>query len=85
MAEFLFGAVAFGSALAGLVFLRFWRQTRDLFFLLFAVSFWIEALGRTAQAVFPELSEENPAFYVGRVIAYGLILAAIWLKNRPRR
>jgi hypothetical protein len=85
MAQFLLGAIAFGSALAALNFLRFWRQTRDRFFLLFALSFLLEALGRVVLAVYPQMSEDNPAFYLGRVIAYGLILSAIWLKNRPRR
>jgi hypothetical protein len=85
MAQFLLGATMLGWCVAGLVFLRFWRRTHDRFFLLFALSFWLEALTRVVLAAFPEQSEDNPVFYVGRLIGYGLILLAIWQKNRPRR
>ena len=33
------GAIVMGYAVAGLFFIRFWRQTRDRLFLIFAVSF----------------------------------------------
>jgi hypothetical protein len=82
MANFLLGAIAAGSLVAALFFLRFWRQTRDTFFLWFAISFAMEGLGRAALSAFPELSEDNPGFYAMRVVAYGLILFAIWRKNR---
>jgi hypothetical protein len=39
---FLLGIVATSSVIAGLLFLRFWRDTRDPFFLAFAASFTIE-------------------------------------------
>ena len=35
----LMGAVAMASFVAMLFFLRFWRQTRDSLFLLFAIAF----------------------------------------------
>ena len=82
MADFLLGAIAAGSLVAALFFLRFWRQTRDRFFLWFAISFAIEGLGRAALSAVPELSEDNPEFYAIRIVAYGLILYAIWRKNR---
>ena len=37
----LMGAIAAGWLVAGLFFFRFWRQTRDRFFLWFALSFWL--------------------------------------------
>jgi hypothetical protein len=85
MDQFLMGAIAAGSVLAGLFFFRFWHQTRDRFFLYFAGSFWLEAVNRVALALVEHASEQEPLFYVFRLIAYGLILVAIWQKNRGRR
>jgi hypothetical protein len=80
----LTGAIAFGWLIAGLFFFRFWRHTRDRFFLYFAASFWIEALNRIALGLVVDNNETNPLSYVIRLVAYGLILIAIWQKNRPR-
>ena len=85
MEQLLMGAVAAGSALAGLFFFRFWWHTRDRFFLFFAGSFWLEAANRVALALVPHADEQEPLFYLIRLVAYGLILAAIWQKNRGRR
>ena len=85
MEQFVMGAVAAGSLFAGLFFFRFWRQTRDRFFLYFAGSFWLEAVNRIALALVEHASEQEPLFYLVRLVAYGLILAAIWQKNRGRR
>jgi len=84
MQQMLMGAIAAGWLLAGLFFFRFWRQTHDRFFLWFALSFWLEAGNRVALALVTDVGEDNPAFYGVRVVAYGLILLAIWQKNRPR-
>jgi hypothetical protein len=78
---FLSGAISLASLVIALLFLRFWRRTRDPFFLCFTLSFALEAAGR-AVSVGLQLSDDNPAFYATRVIAYGLIIAAIWQKNR---
>ena len=85
MAQMLMGAIAAGLIVAGLFFFRFWRQTRDRFFLLFAASFWLEAINRVALALLEHADEQEPLFYLVRLVAYGLILAAIWQKNRTRR
>lgn len=83
MEQMLSGAIAVASLLASLFFLRFWRQTRDRFFLYFALSFLIEAANRVALGVLWIVDEDGAAFYSVRLIAYGLILLAIWQKNRP--
>ena len=85
MQQMLMGAIAAGWVVAGLFFFRFWRQTQDRFFLFFALSFWLEAGNRVALGVLLNAREDNPLFYGLRVVAYGLILLAIWQKNRPRR
>jgi hypothetical protein len=85
MEQVLMGGIAAGSLVASLFFLRFWRQTRDRFFLLFAASFALEALNRVALALVTHADETEPLFYIVRVAAYGLILLAIWQKNRTDR
>jgi hypothetical protein len=85
MEQMLFGAIAMGWLVAGLYFFRFWRRTGDRFFLWFALSFWLEAIGRTAIGLSAANDEEHPTIYGIRVLAYALILVAIWQKNRPRR
>ncbi|HYG62627.1 MAG TPA: DUF5985 family protein [Thermoanaerobaculia bacterium] len=84
MQQMLMGGIAMGWALAGLFFFRFWRQSRDRFFLFFAASFWIESINRVALGMRESASETNPMFYGIRLVSYGLILLAIWQKNRPR-
>jgi uncharacterized membrane protein HdeD (DUF308 family) len=79
--QLLMGAIAVASLLAGLFFFRFWRSSRDRFFLYFALSFWIEGVNRIALGL-AEGNENDPFFYGVRTVAYGLILAAIWQKNR---
>lgn len=86
MNEIMLGAIALGSIAVSLFFFRFWRSTKDRFFLLFALSFLIEGVNRVVLYESVGLSEDAPIYYVIRLIAYGLILAAIIDKNRsPRR
>jgi hypothetical protein len=80
--QMLTGAIAALSFVAGLLFLRFWRTTKDAFFLLFALSFWIEGCNRVALGLLAAADETAPFVYLVRVISYGLILVAIWQKNR---
>lgn len=82
--EILLGAIAALSAVAGLFFWRYWRSTQDRFFLLFALSFWIEAANRVHIALTHGWSEDAPVNYLVRLVSFGLILAAIWGKNRER-
>ena len=82
MNQMLSGAIAVSSLLAGLFFLRFWRSSGDRFFLYFALSFALEGLNRIALGLLVDANESNPLFYSVRVVAYGLIVLAIWQKNR---
>ena len=83
MADLLTGAIVCASVIASLIFLRFWRSTSDRFFLYFALSFLIEGLNRLHSAFTAQYYEDVPIRYVIRLIAYALILMAIWEKNRP--
>ena len=89
MQEVLLGAVAMGSAVAALFFLRFWRQTRERLFLIFALAFLVDAVMRVVLAVTEVPNEQEPFFYLGRLLTFILIVVAIIDKNRgsgaPRR
>jgi len=84
MNQMLSGAIAVASLTVALFFLRFWRNTRDRFFLFFALSFLLEGVNRIVLGLLSDAREDNPLFYSVRVVAYGLIVAAIWQKNRRR-
>lgn len=81
----LMGAVAMASAVATLYFIKFWRHTRDSFFLLFAAAFGIDALGRLTLGMVQISDEALPAVYLSRLVTFGLIVIAIIQKNRPNR
>lgn len=84
MISFLLGAVAMGSLVASLYFLRYWRQTGDPLFGFFAASFLLEAGNRVMVAHTGDLTEELPALYLVRLLSYLLILVGIVHKNRPQ-
>jgi hypothetical protein len=84
MNDVLVGGIATASFLIGLFFLRFWRTTQDRFFLLFALSFWLEGANRLILNHYVGPNEESPFYYLIRIVAYGLIIAAIVMKNRGR-
>lgn len=82
LGSILAGAIAMASCVAALFFLRFWRQTRDSFFLFFAAAFALDAVTRIVLTV-GDLSEETePLAYLGRLVTFCLIIIAIVRKNR---
>ena len=83
MNQLLAGAIAMGSFVIALFFLRFWRTTRDRFFLYFALSFLIEGMHRI-YASNEALGDDSPHHYLVRLVSYLLILWAIYEKNFPR-
>lgn len=81
----LLGAIATASLVIALFFLRYWRSTGDRFFLFFALSFTIDGLDRLFFSSTGLADAEHPAYYLIRLFAYGLIVFAIFDKNRPRK
>jgi len=79
---FLLGVIATSSLIAGLFFLRFWRDTRDSLFLTFAIAFIAEGLNRTAMLILEQPNEGSPWIYLVRFFAFLLILLGIVNKNR---
>lgn len=80
----IFGMIAMACLVASLAFLRFWRLSRDRFFLLFAVSFGLQAAVRVGLGLIPVDTEGRTLLYWLRLLAYLLILFAILDKNRPK-
>jgi hypothetical protein len=76
------GAITMGYAVAGLFFLRFWRETHDRLFLIFAGAFWVLGLQRLALVFSRDMVEDHTGFYLVRLFAFLLILGAIVDKNR---
>ena len=83
--DFLSGAVAFGFFICGLLFLRFWRRTRDELFVAFALAFVLLGIGQTVLALSNLPTEERGSIYLFRLVAFALILIAIVRKNRESK
>lgn len=85
MEQLISGAMTMGYLVVGLFFLRFWSKTRDRLFALFSAAFFVLAVQRLALALTADIIADDTVFYVVRLLAYALILAAIIDKNRSSR
>jgi hypothetical protein len=79
---FMNGAIAMGFAVAGLYFLRFWRDTRDRLFVFFAAAFWVLALERIGLLYVGPDEAARAAVYLARLAGFSLIIVGIVDKNR---
>jgi len=84
MNEMMVGAIAMACFVVGLFFLRFWKKTRDRFFLFFSVSFFVEGVNRIVFGLSNQQDEHEPLIYLVRFLSFGLILFAIVDKNRRK-
>ena len=81
----LCAATAMGFLVAGLFFLRFWRDTTDRFFALFAVAMWIFAANWATLAISPPITESRHHAFLIRLVAFLVIIGAVVDKNRTNR
>ena len=84
LADCLSGAAAMASLAVALFFLKFWRRTRDAFFLLFAAAFTIDAISRFVLGIRQISDTAEPIYFLPRLVMFGLIAIAIIGKNAPR-
>lgn len=78
------GMLIMGYLVAGLFFLRFWHETRDRLFGIFAGAFWLLGVQRGLLAIV-ETSPAGTIWVYGlRLLAFVLMLVAIVDKNRDR-
>lgn len=82
MAGVVSGMLVAGYVVAALFFLRFWTQSRDRLFAMFAAAFGLLAIQRLALSVSGAPIEDQTMFYVLRLLAFGIIAFAIIDKNR---
>jgi hypothetical protein len=80
--EFLSGGLTLGFLIAGLFFLRFWRQTGDGLFASFAAAFWLLGLNQALLVLTDVPVEERSWLYLLRLAAFSLILISIGIKNK---
>ncbi|HYE60474.1 MAG TPA: DUF5985 family protein [Phycisphaerales bacterium] len=86
--HFMLGIAVACSTAIGLYFFRFWSGTRDRLFMIFAMAFWLMALGWLAQAVITTPEKTGPTdettfyVYIPRLLAFACIIWGIWDKNR---
>ena len=79
---YIHGALLMGCFVIGLKFLKYWRLSRDRFFVFFAAAFWIFALGWGLRAFIASQGEHGYLAFLPRLFAFVLILVAIFDKNR---
>jgi hypothetical protein len=90
MYQFISGLLVMGYAVAGSFFVKYWSISRDRLFAWFATAFWVLAAQRAAiiwsnpREILGE-EEQHPGFYLFRLFAFMLIIAAIVDKNYSRR
>ena len=82
MYGFLSGAIMMGCLVAASLFYRFWRRTADRLFAWFAVAFLLLGIERLVLVVTHGSELASPGIYLLRLIAFGVIIAAIVDKNR---
>ncbi len=80
--QFLSGAVVMGFAVAGLLFLRYWRRTRERLFATFSASFFLLAFNYACLAMTQIPDEERSSLFLVRLLAFGLIILAVVQSNR---
>jgi hypothetical protein len=81
---FLQGVSATAAWVSGLLFLRFWRQTRDRLFVYFGAAFWVLALSWSLLTLTSPTEESRPYIYALRLLAFALIIAGMIVKNSRR-
>ena len=83
MLQFMWGALAMANVTAGLFFLRFWAQTKDRLFALFAAAFLVFSLNWIILVSIDPSKETRHYVYFVRLVAFALILAAVGFAFLP--
>lgn len=82
MDQFLYGAIVMGFATAMLLFLSYWRRTRQSLFLYFAASFFLLGVNYLWLAVTAIPVEERSPLFLVRLLAFALLIVGIVQSNR---
>jgi 4-hydroxybenzoate polyprenyltransferase len=82
MDQFLYGAIVMGLAVATLLFLSYWRRTRQSLFLYFAASFFLLGINYLSLAVTQIPVEDRSPLFLVRLLAFALLIVGIVQSNR---
>ena len=86
---FLSGITVVTFAASGVFFFKFYKTSRDPFYLYFCLACWLLSIERIAILAFigpaKTSGETSPWVYLIRLVAFLLIMIAIINKNRNRR
>jgi uncharacterized membrane protein HdeD (DUF308 family) len=84
MTDFIQGAAMLGSFAIAAFFVRYWRQTAERLFAVFAVAFALFGISRVVLAALDVDSEARTWVYLLRALAFVAIIGAIIDKNVGR-
>jgi hypothetical protein len=79
--DFFSGVITMGFVVCAAFFLRFWRRTQDLLFLIFALAFLLLALNQALSTLLGLPQEERSWLYLLRLAAFSVLIIAIARKN----
>lgn len=85
MVPFIAGATSLAYIVVSLFFLRFWKETHDRLFAMFALAFAVLGANRMLLTYLAEAHEAHTWLYLARLFAHVLILVGIIDKNRDRK
>jgi hypothetical protein len=85
MNSYLNGAITVASLVLLFFFLRFWRQTHERLFGIFAWAFGMLAVERVVLEMTDPTMESRPFVYLFRLAAFLLIIAGVVDKNRKQQ
>jgi hypothetical protein len=83
--QFLDGGSFVAALVIALFFFRFWRQSGDRLFGIFALAFAVFGINRVILSSLDEQADGRVIVYLVRLFAFVLIISAIVDKNRPQR
>lgn len=79
---FLQAVNATAALVAGLFFMRFWRDSRDSLFGFFSAAFYLLAVSWAMLALIDPAAETQAYVYAIRLVAFGLLIVGMINKNR---
>jgi len=85
VSTFFGGATMLASFAVAVFFLRYWRDTRDRLFAVFAAAFALFGVNRIVLSLLDESSEARTWVYALRAGAFLMIIAAVVDKNLSPR
>lgn len=85
MNAYLEGGTTLASVAVAVFFLRYWRDTADRLFAVFAAAFALFGITRIALQVLDESSEARTWAYALRALTFLMIIAAVVDKNLNAR